>query len=530
MELKNLYTLEKAAKILGVREMDVRDLIDCGDLLAIGSKKQFIRPGDLHKLLGLEPASLQNEERLVDFSGKQRSNVPHSILVEDISEKEWNFMKKKEHIPYFDEQKKQWCIALSLGKDERGKRKRKIISGKTQMEVWDAYREYIRQQAEEVSPICANTRIVKDGTAADLGISTYLPEQDVTVAECFDKFLNSIKKEVKSRTFGDYVNAGKFIVGKLGQLKMYEIDYAVLEDFLNQLVDAKYVKGKGKGKPQPFGQSKINKVYDLLGRFIRYYSNEALDHPLIKKNYMVNLKKPKSKAPVKPETTIYTDEEIRAIYEAVKEDFMIYCWVRILHATGCRPSEALALKWSDIDFEERTISITKALGKEATYDTKELKRTTHFVPVIKELKNERAGKKSGFQKRTLPVSDELLGIIMKLKAQEEADSTYMQNKAQNGTTEFIFTGKNGNLRIYEDYAQRYNRLLRKAGLNKSENNLYRFRHTFCTEMILAGVDVVSVQRMMGDNSSQVITGVYTNISQRYILDKRDLFEKRTATI
>lgn len=95
MELKNLYTLEKAAKILGVREMDVRDLIDCGDLLAIGSKKQFIRPGDLHKLLGLEPASLQNEERLVDFSGKQRSNVPHSILVEDISEKEWNFMKKK---------------------------------------------------------------------------------------------------------------------------------------------------------------------------------------------------------------------------------------------------------------------------------------------------------------------------------------------------------------------------------------------------------------------------------------------------
>ena len=133
-----LYSLLEAAEFLGVSEMVVKDFIDCGDLATVGSRKEHIRLVDLNKFLGEEPASLQNQERPVDFSGKQRSNVPCSILIEDISEEEWETMKREEHKPYFDTQKQRWCIALSLGKDENGRRKRKIISGKSHMEVWES--------------------------------------------------------------------------------------------------------------------------------------------------------------------------------------------------------------------------------------------------------------------------------------------------------------------------------------------------------------------------------------------------------
>ena len=98
----SLYSLLEAAEFLGVSEMVVKDFIDCGDLATVGSRKEHIRLVDLNKFLGEEPASLQNQERPVDFSGKQRSNVPCSILIEDISEEEWETMKREEHKPYFD--------------------------------------------------------------------------------------------------------------------------------------------------------------------------------------------------------------------------------------------------------------------------------------------------------------------------------------------------------------------------------------------------------------------------------------------
>jgi integrase len=72
----------------------------------------------------------------------------------------------------------------------------------------------------------------------------------------------------------------------------------------------------------------------------------------------------------------FTMDEISRIINAFETDFPHYTdFVKFLFATGCRPNEATAIRWSDIDFERNTISIREAIGidkegKKVSKDTK----------------------------------------------------------------------------------------------------------------------------------------------------------------
>lgn len=185
--------------------------------------------------------------------------------------------------------------------------------------------------------------------------------------------------------------------------------------------------------------------------------------------------------------------------------------------TGCRPSEALALKWSDINFEDKTVSITKALGKEADYDPVTLKRISPFRGVIKDLKNDDGKKhRADYHSRKLNISDKTLSKIQEWHDVVMSNDKLMTARRNQGTDMYIFTGPKGNFWTYESYTQRYERYLIRSNLNPSEMFPYRFRHTVCT-YLMKTLDLKTVQLIMGDNTPDVITQVYTNISKDDIL-------------
>ena len=80
MDVKKLLNIKESAEIAGVDTNIIIDLIDCGDLCAVGSKKDLVRPCDLTNFIGDKPS-----ERPVDFLGQQRYSSTHSILIEDIT-------------------------------------------------------------------------------------------------------------------------------------------------------------------------------------------------------------------------------------------------------------------------------------------------------------------------------------------------------------------------------------------------------------------------------------------------------------
>lgn len=515
MNAPYILNFEQAAGLLKVSIDVIQSIVENGDLPAIGTNKNLIKLCDLNSLMGEKPVV-----RPVDFTGKQRYIPSHSILIEDIIESEWENMKKtgvKEHKPYWNGQKNRWCIALSLGKNEEGKRIRKVISAPTQAELWDVYREYVSQKKDEVAPISTDSKIVQDGEATVMGLPTFAPQQDVLVSTCFTEFLNGLEGSIENRTFGSYISTGKHIIEGLGHLKMYELNRKEIQAFLNNQVKAKYISG---GRESYFGQTHLNIVYDLLKRFVIEYSDEESGTPLLAKNYMIGIKKPRTKKLKKEEIRPFTPDEINMILKAVEHDKMIACWVFIMAEIGCRPSEALALKWSDIDFENKMISITKALGKEADYDPISLKRITPFRGVIKDLKND-DGKKHREDKhsRKLKISDRTLNKIQEWHNEVIGNAKLLNARKSQGTEMYMFTGPKGNLWTYESYTQRYERCLMKFDLNPSEMFPYRFRHTVCTYLMKEEKkDLKTVQLMMGDNTPDVITQIYTNINKEEILD------------
>ena len=56
-----------------------------------------------------------------------------------------------------------------------------------------------------------------------------------------------------------------------------------------------------------------------------------------------------------------------------------------------------------------------------------------------------------------------------------------------------------------------------------EFNLYKFRHTFCTKLVLKGIPRDAIQRLMGDNNASVIQQYYTHITDNNAADMAQSF-------
>lgn len=134
-----------------------------------------------------------------------------------------------------------------------------------------------------------------------------------------------------------------------------------------------------------------------------------------------------------------------------------------------------------------------------------------------------------FQTRTIPVSDELLATVKKLMDEIKGNEELCQKRKEANTEYLLFTGPKGTMWTFDDYAQCYERLLLKSKLNPSQMNLYRFRHTFCTNLIMRGENLKTVQIFMGDNSPEMILRVYADIEKESIL-KSNVLRDRMADI
>ncbi len=168
----------------------------------------------------------------------------------------------------------------------------------------------------------------------------------------------------------------------------------------------------------------------------------------------------------------------------------------LMMLSGLRRGEATALQWNDIDFENNRIYVTKS------YDFKS-----------KSFKSPKNGKA-----RVVSVPQMLIDYLQTLPRED----FYVLNNASGK----MMTDDSWK-RLYQSYMLDMNI---KYGLNgaanKHVNNVkipmlikrftpHELRHTFCTMMYEAGVDVLTARDQMGHADIQTTLSIYTHLSQQH---------------
>lgn len=96
--------------------------------------------------------------------------------------------------------------------------------------------------------------------------------------------------------------------------------------------------------------------------------DDSLKMEYIYKNHFDNVMLPKFKE--KKVMIVFLEvENVNTLLNYIEKDLKWYCKFRVLIYTGVRRGELLALEWSDIDFTNKTLSVSKGLSISKYYKT-----------------------------------------------------------------------------------------------------------------------------------------------------------------
>lgn len=205
------------------------------------------------------------------------------------------------------------------------------------------------------------------------------------------------------------------------------------------------------------------KGFPVYLRTLKAAFNIAVDWGNISTNPFQKVKFKKSQT-AKP---VFIDHnELQAVLSKTDSETMKNIFTFAFN-TGCRLGEIVNLKWSNINLNERIITI----GDD------------HFIT------------KSNKQ-RVIPISEELQGLLNKYGTESIHKHSYVFSKE----SDFPFNG---------NYVSRYfKKSCRKAGLSEAIH-FHTLRHSFASHLAIKGVPLITIKELLG-HSSIVTTEIYSH--------------------
>jgi len=212
---------------------------------------------------------------------------------------------------------------------------------------------------------------------------------------------------------------------------------------------------------------------------------DALKDELIEKNYLTLVDQPKIE-PVIIKKPFTVKEMYQIIDNAPKR---IKAYFAIGFFTGMRTGEIIALKWSEVNFEDKIINVRHSI-RDGNYTEPKTKSSIRDI--------------------------EILGVLMPY---------LIEHKQLMGDSEFVFETQKGKaFRRSDKISSHYWKpTLDRCGIEY--RNLYQMRHTFASQMLMHNEDILWVSQMLGHKDSSTTLQNYakyipdSNVKRASFLDK-----------
>jgi integrase len=344
----------------------------------------------------------------------------------------------------------RWHGYVSMGLKPGGRRDRRHVTGKTRADVTAKVRAMERRRDE--------------GVAAASG-------RGPTLSEWLEHWLEQIAaRRVRPRTLESYrATVRRHIVPSIGAQRLAKLQPEQVEAMYGQMLAS------------GLSPSSVLRTHRILSRALKV----AMQRGKITRNVGTLVDPP---TPTRSESSPLTVDEARQVLYAARDVRNAARWTVAL-ALGLRQSEALGLKWSDVDLERGTLTVRRGLH-----------RVSGQGLVFEEPKSARS-------RRTLALPAELVdGLRRHRKAQEQ--ERVIAGSEWEGH-DFVFAQPNGRPLDRRSDWEHWRALLTAAGVRQVR--LHDGRHTAATLLLTAGVHPRVVMELLGHSQMRTTTDVYSHV-------------------
>ena len=358
----------------------------------------------------------------------------------------------------------RWEGRYTAGRDpETGRLIYKNVLAKTQTECRSKLRVAIDGSRQEQLVSAATIQQVPEPPR-----KTYTVEE--WLAAWYEFYAKPNLRETTREQYSNFIR--NHLVPRIGAVPLDELTGLRLQQMYHALrTNGKYHQNR-RGDPG-LSPKTVRGIHMLLHSALE----QAVKEGLLSKNPTNDCKPPRLE---KKEMHVLQPEQVGAYLKAAADRNVLPMFYLEL-VSGLRRGELLALLWTDLNVEKRTISVNKSvLGRNGELVVSAPK-TRHSI-------------------RTVTIPTHAVELLLSEHARHP-DNPYMFPSPVTGTM------------YHPDAATRIHRkILKEAGIEPIR--FHDLRHTFATLALQNGVDVKTLSQMLGHFSSGFTLDTYTHVTDR----------------
>ena len=349
----------------------------------------------------------------------------------------------------------RWEARYIAGRDpETGKQIRKSILGKTQAEVRTKLKEALAEATE--------IDVVKSGEYNVAG----------WVQAWYSLYAQPNVRETTARYYKGYID--HHVIPRLGDIPLNKLTSLDMQQFYKDLLENGRIREDTKVKKPGLSSTTVHGIHVMLKSALK----RAVQERLIPFNPAEFCIPPKI---TKPELQVIPSERYQSYLTAAEQRGVLPMFYLEL-ISGLREGELVALQWSDLDIENKTISVSKQAG-----------RNNAGEPDITRPKTE-----NSIRKISIP--------------QDAADFLIAEHQKHLSNPWMFPSPKTGEMYHPDSVVNIHKKILKDAGLEHLR--FHDLRHTFATLALQNGVDVKTVSSMLGHFDAGFTLRTYTHVTRQ----------------
>lgn len=304
---------------------------------------------------------------------------------------------------------------------------------------------------------------------------------DILVDTWYEYWIGIKKQTVRPNTVRNYSERyERNIKGIIGKKLLSEVKPIHCQKIFSDMAEQGY-------KTTTIYQTRIT-LYNML-EFAK--ENDVILSNPCKKSVKSDIGKPSEK-----KVALTIDEQRKFLMAATGQSYENQ--YKFTLQTGLRTGELVGLKWDDIDFGKRTVTIS---------------RTMEYRYKVGEWRVGPPKSKSGY--RTIPLTDEAIRI---LKDQKEKNSKIKVINIE--WRDQVFLSRKGEPVKNSTYDTALFKICDKAEIRKF--SMHILRHTFATRCIEAGMIPKTLQKILGHSNIGITMNLYVDATEEEKAKEMDL--------